>query len=48
MYHCLDLLKSKWNDVSVKYDLESENVTRTITISKIASQARLVNVKATD
>lgn len=27
MYHCLDLLKSKWNDVSVKYDLESENVT---------------------
>lgn len=42
----LDLLKSKWNDVSVKYDLESENVTRTITISKIASQARLVNVKA--
>ena len=46
MYHCLDLLKSKWNDVSVKYDLESENVTRTITISKIASQARLVNVKA--
>ena len=46
MYHCLDLLKSKWNDVSVKYDLESENVTRKITISKIASQARLVNVKA--
>ena len=46
MYHCLDLLKSKLNDVSVKYDLESENVTRTITISKIASQARLVNVKA--
>ena len=46
MYHCLDLLKSKWNDVSVKYDLESENVTRTITISKIASQSRLVNVKA--
>ena len=46
MYHCLDLLKSKWNDVSIKYDLESENVTRTITISKIASQARLVNVKA--
>ena len=42
----LDLLKSKWNDVSVKYDLESENVTPTITISKIASQARLVNVKA--
>ena len=46
MYHCLDLLKFKWNDVSVKYDLESENVTPPITISKIASQARLVNVKA--